>query len=160
MKSAVFAIAIVVGAIVLSGPSIGSSIHAFSQDRITVTIDGKPVQFTLMQPQMKKGKVYVPVRGVFEALGATVHYTSKTKLVRMTKQNESIELRIGNKMANKNGAEIEMDAVPWLRNGRAMIPLRFLAESLRADVKWNGATNTVELSTTPPDEDPPDTTGG
>lgn len=115
--------------------------------QITVTVDGNRVNFTRMQPQIRQGKVYVPLRGVFEAMGADVQYTEKTKLIQVTKGNESIELRIGYKMANKNGAEIAMDAVPFLRNGRALVPLRFLAESLRADVSWNEATQTVEIST-------------
>lgn len=121
------------------------AIPAFAE--IIVTIDGNRVNFTRMQPQIRRGKVYVPLRGVFESLGADVQYTEKTKLIQVMKGNESIELRIGYKMANKNGSEILMDAVPFLRNGRALVPLRFLAESLRADVGWNEATQTVEITT-------------
>lgn len=131
---------------VFSGIFLASACYAVVSG-ITVTVDGKAVQFDRMQPQMKNGRVFVPLRGVFEMLGATVQYTEKTKLVVITKGNESIELRVGQKRANKNGAEIMMDATPWLRNGRALVPLRFLAESLRADVSWQASTQTVAIVT-------------
>lgn len=128
--------------------------------KVSVTINGAEVHFPRLQPQIKNGKVYVPLRGIFESLGAVVNYNEKTKYIQVVKENESIELWIGRKTANKNGAEITMDATPFLRNGTAMVPLRFLAEALRANVDWNGSTNTVEIKTDEPKEDERGTTGG
>src|SRR5687767_7176000 len=76
---------------------------------ISVTIDGKKLTFSGQQPIMRGGRVLVPMRHIFEALGAVVQWTPKTKLIVATKGNETVELRIGQKTAKKNGAEVEID---------------------------------------------------
>jgi hypothetical protein len=126
--------------------------------QIKVTLDGKPVHFKGTQPKMHHGRVMVPLRGVFEAMGAIVHYEDKNRFIKVEKDNESIELYVGRKTANINGAEIQMDVAPILTGQRALVPLRFLAESLRGKVAWNGATNTVAITTGEDDDE--GTTGG
>ena len=89
----------------------------------------------------------VPVRGVFEAIGAYVEYNPVLHRVAAKRANESIELRMGDKIAQRNGAEIELDVAPVSIHGRMMVPLRFIAESLGADVQFTKATNTVDIFT-------------
>ncbi|MGB9730180.1 MAG: copper amine oxidase N-terminal domain-containing protein, partial [Thermoprotei archaeon] len=36
--------------------------------------------------------------------------------------------------------------VPEIINGRTMLPLRFVAESLGADVQWDGTTKTITIT--------------
>src|SRR5688572_27272214 len=112
---------------------IGSATPVFAGE-ISVTIDGKKLAFRGQQPLMRGGRVLVPMRGIFEALGAVVQWTPKTKLIVATKGNETVELRIGQKTATKNGAEVVIDTAPIVLKRSTMVPLRFVAESLRADV--------------------------
>ncbi len=112
-----------------------------------VRVNGKVVSFAGTQPQTVTGRMMVPVRGVFEAIGAYVEYNPVHHRVKARRANESIELRMGDKVANRNGAEIELDVAPMTINGRMMVPLRFIAESLGADVNFTKETNTVDITT-------------
>lgn len=113
-----------------------------------VKVNGKAVTFPGTGPQTVTGRMMVPVRGVFEAIGAYVEYNPVHHRVKARRANESIELKLGDKVANRNGAEIELDVAPLNINGRMMVPLRFIAESLGADVQFTKATNTVDIFTT------------
>lgn len=117
-----------------------------------IKVNGKPVNFKGTSPQTVTGRIMVPVRGVFEAIGAYVEYSPVHHRVKARRANETIELRMGDKVANRNGAEIELDVAPMSIKGRMMVPLRFIAESLGADVNFTKATNTVDIFT---DEDLP-----
>lgn len=112
-----------------------------------VRVNGKTVVFPGTQPQTVSGRMMVPVRGVFEAIGAYVEYNAVHHRVVARKANESIELRAGDPVAKRNGAEIELDVPPMTLNGRMMVPLRFIAESLGADVNYSKANNSVDITT-------------
>lgn len=112
-----------------------------------VTVNGKPVKFAGTKPQSVSGRIMVPVRGVFEAIGAYVEYNPVLHRVTARRENESIELRLGDKIANRNGAEFELDIAPMTFRGRMMVPLRFIAESLGADVNFVKELNEVQIIT-------------
>lgn len=112
-----------------------------------VKVNGKAVDFKGTLPQTVRGRMMVPVRGVFEAIGAKVQYNSVLHRVSASRANENIELRVGDKLANRNGAEIDLDVAPLIIHGRMMVPLRFIAESLGAEVVFTKDTNTVDILT-------------
>lgn len=114
---------------------------------LSVLVDGKPVHFETGQPRTIKGRVMVPLRGVFEAIGAYVEYDNANRMITAKRNNESVELTLGERIARKNGAEILMDAVPEVINGTTMVPLRFLSEALGAQVEFDKANNRVSIST-------------
>ena len=127
--------------------------------KLVVIVDGKPVKFEGTQPRSIKGRVMVPLRGVFESIGAYVEYNPVLKRITARRNNEDIELRVGDRVARKSGAEILMDVAPITYQGRAMVPLRFLAESMGASVSFDKANNTVNIATAT-EPDPPESTGG
>jgi hypothetical protein len=130
-----------------------SVVPAFAEP-LVVKVDGKVVEFQGTRPKTVSGRVMVPLRGVFEAIGAYVEYNPVLHRIVARKQNEDIELRIGDKIAKKNGSEITIDAPPIAVRGRAMVPLRFLAESLGANVEYDKANNIVNITTTEKTTDP------
>jgi len=89
----------------------------------------------------------VPLRGVFEKIGCYVEYDAANHIITAHYQNESVEIRMGNRIANKNGAEITMEVAATIINGHALVPLRFLAESIGAKVEWDEANYTVSIKT-------------
>jgi hypothetical protein len=137
MKSlrVVFAVAVATVSVVAVGPGP------------IVRVNGKQVQFPGTPPQTISGRMMVPMRAIFEAIGAYVEYNPVLHRVVAKKDNEMIELRAGDKVAKTNGAEIELDVAPLSVHGRMMVPLRFIAESLGADVQFTKATNTVDIMT-------------
>lgn len=46
-----------------------------------------------------------------------------------------------------NGKEINSDIPPQIINGRTMVPIRFVAEALQANVEWDENTKTVKITT-------------
>lgn len=116
-------------------------------DVVIVKVNGKPVSFAGTQPHTVTGRVMVPVRGVFEAIGAYVEYNPVMHRVKARRANEDIELGLGDKVATRNGAEIELEVAPLTIDGRMMVPLRFIAESLGSHVEFIKDTRTVEITT-------------
>jgi len=117
----------------------------FGQTPIAVTINGQPVPFNDTAPRQVNGRVLVPLRGVFEQMGAYVHWTDATQTVEATKGATSVQLRIGDRIASVNGQNVTLDVPPQLIGGSTMVPLRFISEALGADVNWNDQSQTVAI---------------
>ncbi len=128
------------------GGLLVSALIAAAQE-IVVTVDGKRVNFPDITPRQIRGKVMVPLRGVFETMGASVDYEASAQKVVATKADDVVELTIGDDFARKNGETILMHARGVIYRGRTLVPLRFLAESLGAKVEWIGNDRTVKITT-------------
>lgn len=111
---------------------------------ITITINGQVLP-TDLPPIVKDGRTLVPLRVIFEALGAQVSWDGSSGRIAGTKANLTIVLNVGNKSASINGNAILLDITPQIINGRTMVPTRFVAESLGAKVEWNAASRTVSI---------------
>lgn len=118
-----------------------------SAQTIRVNVDNDPVGFDGAQPMSIGGRVFVPLRGVFEEMGAFVEWNPATQMVTASKQQKRVQLKIGDESAWVDGQSIMMDAPARLVQGRTMVPLRFLSESLGASVQWIAPTRTVEINT-------------
>ncbi len=57
----------------------------------------------------------------------------------------NIELTIGEKTAKVDGEEVELDVAPKIENGRTLVPLRFLAETLGFDIEWDNLQRKVYI---------------
>ena len=112
---------------------------------IQVELDGRSLQFD-QPPVSVEGRLMVPLRGIFEALQADVVYTPSTRSIKATKGSTLVELTLGSREGRVNGSPVYLDVPANTLGGRTMVPLRFVSESLGAEVKWNGATRTVLLS--------------
>lgn len=114
---------------------------------IRVTLDDSPVSFDAA-PFIENDRVLVPVRGILESLGYTVHWQEHTQTVLALSEDVSISLRINSKTATVNGKSVSIDAPAKIKNGRTFVPLRFLAEYSGAEVNWNGSNSTVSIYST------------
>jgi outer membrane protein TolC len=123
-----------------------SSAAVSTHSAVSVTIDGK-VQNYDPAPEIVNGRTIVPLRGVFEALGATVNWDPTTQNVTATKGSTNVQLTIGSYSAEINGMPTMLDQKPELLSGRTMVPLRFVSEALGAVVRWHEESNTVAIYT-------------
>jgi iron complex transport system substrate-binding protein len=96
---------------------------------------------------MEKGRVLVPLRAIFEALGAEVRWDEKTRKVTGRKGTSTVELVIGRYTAHVNGKSVALDMPGKIIDGRTLVPLRFIGESLGAKVDWNETNRTVIIVT-------------
>lgn len=111
-----------------------------------VHLDGQPLA-TSVPPMLKGGRTLVPMRDIFEALGATVVWDSATREIRAQKGDQRIWLQIANRMARVDGQERWLEEAPLIYMRSTLVPLRFVSESLGADVTWNGAERLVSIIT-------------
>ena len=124
----------------------GVSLAANAQ-RIAVTVDGSPVMFQGQGPVSVSGRVLVPLRGVLEAMGAYVESRSASRSIFARRGATEIFLTLGDRNAVVNGSNVVLDVPAASMGGSTMVPLRFMGESLGADVRWIDATRTVVINT-------------
>jgi len=118
---------------------------AASQSDITVILNGQRLSFD-QPPVIIGGSTLVPMRAIFEALGATVDWDAANQMVTAAKGDTTIKLIIGLGTAQVNGHETALSQAAQIIGGRTMVPLRFVAESLQAEVKWEGSTRTITIN--------------
>ncbi|MGG4216694.1 stalk domain-containing protein [Paenibacillus jamilae] len=112
---------------------------------IKVIINGVTQQYT-QSPLVSQNTTLVPLRGVFESLGAQVEWDSKAKKVTASKNDDTLTLNIGSKLAYKNSNPVQLDAATQIQKGQVLVPLRFVSQSLGAKVNWDQTTRTVTIS--------------
>ncbi|MBV8367097.1 MAG: copper amine oxidase N-terminal domain-containing protein [Candidatus Eremiobacteraeota bacterium] len=112
-------------------------------DVVSISVNGQQVQFD-QPPIERSGRVFVPLRGVFERLGATVVYDNGT--INATGNGRNIELRIGSNIATVNGQQETLDVAPFLVGARTLVPLRFISESLGANVNYDDNSRSVAIT--------------
>ena len=98
------------------------------------------------QPIVENGRTLVPLRAIFESLGAEVDWDSKTQTIVGTKGDTTVTLVVGNTTATVNDNVVELDVPPKIINDRALVPARFIAESLNCFVGWQEKTKTVYIT--------------
>jgi hypothetical protein len=122
---------------------------------VTVLIDGRALSFD-QPPIMQGGRVLVPLRGIFENMGASVVYMPATRQITANRGGTVVQLTMNSRNALVNGRTVYLDVPPQSINGRTLVPLRFISEALGANVRWIPSSQTVVIqSTTPVTSIPP-----
>lgn len=96
-------------------------------------------------PMIKNGRTFLPIRYVSQPLGGLVEWDDIEKKVTVTLKDKTVEMWIGINIARVNGEEISIDEAPFIHEGRTVLPLRFVGESLNMEVGWNDAEKEVIL---------------
>lgn len=123
-----------------------------SLDGTAITSSEKDVPPVIITPTGETaGRTLIPARALFEAMGAEVKWINETQSVEITKNDLKVTLIIGSQTAIVN-TEVKTLDVPALiidhdndYYGSTMIPVRFAAEALGCDVKWEDSTRTVAV---------------
>lgn len=128
---------------------IGASTVIACAQSIQVSVNGQPITFSNGQPQMIEDRVMVPLRSVFHSLGASVQYEPTTQKVTVYTTGGRIAMLIGSPQANIDGRIVDMGIAPQVFGSTALVPLRFLSQSMGADVSWDPQLNSVTITTHP-----------
>ena len=95
---------------------------------------------------VQDGRVFVPLRGVFEDLGASVVYANGQ--INATENRRDIALQIGSTQASVDGQPETIDVAPFIVGESTYVPLRFISRALGATVSWNGDDRVVTVAST------------
>lgn len=117
----------------------------FAAENIKVLVNGNEVWFDV-PPQTIQYRTMVPVRHIFEALGAKVAWDEPTQTATATRGSDIVAITIGVPKVFVNGKAREMDVSAVEIGGRILIPARFAAEAFGCDVGWDEATQTVSIT--------------
>lgn len=97
-------------------------------------------------PKIVNDRTMLPIRIVAESLGGTVTWNGELQRVTIQKGADVILITIGADTAYVNGTAVKLDAAAFVENGRTYLPLRFVSETLGAQVAWNEAEKTVTIT--------------
>lgn len=129
-------------------------VPVMAEDVITVTLDGEKIEFDV-QPQIINERTMVPVRAIFEAIGATVDWDQDTQTVTSSKGDTFISLTIDEPVMYVNGVAKELDTPALIIDERTLVPARAISEAYGLYVDWVQETQTVVITTTAPETEPP-----
>lgn len=106
------------------------------QKPITVFLDGRQLEFDV-EPTLENGRTLVPMRVIFEALGAEVSWDNDTSTAIAAKDGLTIKITINDMKLYKNDEVIELDVPARLIDSRTLVPVRAVSEGMGANVDWN-----------------------
>ena len=109
---------------------------------VTVMVDGEYVKFDV-QPTIIEGRTLVPVRAIFEALGAEVEWNGDTRTAVSSKGDTKVSVQIDNNVMKVNDADVVLDVPAQLIDNRTLVPVRAISEAYDCYVDWNGDKRTV-----------------
>lgn len=113
-------------------------------DGIKVFVNNDIVDFDV-QPMLINDRTMVPMRAMFEALGASVSWNDATQTAKGVLNGIEVEITIGESCIIKNGEKISLDSPAVIVSDRTLVPVRAVAESFDCAVNWYEKTQTVEI---------------
>lgn len=122
------------------------------------TVYAKPnvlKQGRVLAALVKGGHIYVPLRSMFEQMGATVSVSADGKTVTAIKSGASVSVTLGSAEVVINGESRSLDVPPMLVNGIVLVPVRVISEALGAYVQWVPEKRVVVVRYFPAPAPPP-----
>ena len=116
-----------------------------ADDGIKVLLNGEAIDFADVEPQIINDRTMVPLRAIFEALGAEVAWDDASKTVTAKKGDITIKMTIGADSFTKNDEKIALDSPATIVDSRTLVPVRAIAESFGSKVGWDGESKTVTI---------------
>lgn len=121
----------------LAAPAAGAA-----EAELKVQINGQILTLDT-PPFIDNGRTLVPLRAIFEALGAQIGWNGATRTVTGTRAAKKVVLTVDSDQAQVDGQAVKLAVAARIRDGRTFVPLRFVAEALGATVDYDPETRTV-----------------
>lgn len=116
-----------------------------ADEEIKVYFEGSKINFDV-QPQTINDRTMVPIRAIFEAMGATVTWDDTTQTAISTKDSTTVKMTLNSTTEYINDVAYEMDVTPVIIEGRTLAPARYVAEAFGYYVNWEAMTQSVLIS--------------
>ena len=136
---------ILAGALAAALFCVPASLQVSAHPPVTVLVDGHALTFD-QPPVIQDDRTLVPMRAIFQALGAQVFWEESSQTVTALAAQDTLQFRIGDAGLYKNGQLAYTMAVPaQIINERTLVPVRAIAESFGAAVSWDEPSYTVTI---------------
>lgn len=144
--------------VVMSSPAPAAAAAASENAAETISISINDQYLVRdVSPAVKNSTTMVPVRVISEELGAEVNWNNQNHTVMVTNREKQIKLTLGSKQAiiiNNTGSNtVQIGVAPFVQDGKTMVPLRFIAEELGMEVKWDNAEHMIRLMSSTADKE-------
>ena len=111
---------------------------------ISVYVNGEKLEFDV-EPVLLNDRTMVPMRKIFETLGATVTWNGDTETASGVRNGIRVSVSIDNPKAFIDGKATTLDQPPVLLDGRTLVPLRAISEAFECEVLWYGDTKKIYI---------------
>ena len=115
-----------------------------NHSEVYVCLNDKVLGFS-QPPIIEDGRMLVPMRFLFEQMGAEVEWNAETQTATAALNNTAVTFAIDDTEATVNNQSATMEVPAQLVNGKTMVPLRFLSEELGYNVMWNEEARTAVI---------------
>lgn len=115
-------------------------------------------QGRVLSALVRGGTILVPLRSMFEQMGATVSYDPASKTVDVTKPGSDVKVTLGKPEVTINGETRPLDVPPMMYQGTILVPVRVISEGMGAYVQWVPDKRVVVVRYVPPAPPPPPST--
>ena len=127
---------------------ISYKVDASADSKIQVVYNGERISFAEygQNPVLDNSRTLVPLRSIFEAMGASVEWDNDTQTAIASRGSTTVKITIGQNTLYKNGQAVSLDVPAKLIGGRTMVPVRAIAEAFNAEVGWVNAAQIVTIN--------------
>ena len=122
------------------------SLPVIAAKEVSVYLFGEKLSFDV-PPQIINGRTLVPMRKIFESLGATVIWDGNTRTATSVREDKTIILTIDSYTMYVNGKAVTLDVAPCIIDGRTLVPARAVSEAFNLKVDWDNDTRSVLITT-------------
>lgn len=144
----ILATMVICGVLMTSNVLANSNVHLF--------IDGDEKKADII---LKDNRTFVPIRFISESMNYKVDYDHATRGIKISKGNETMDLKVGSKEFAKDGQKGQMDVEAFINNDRTFVPLRFIGEAFSKEVGWHQDSKSVYIGKKPVEFPRPDKNG-
>ena len=112
-------------------------------------------QARVLAALVRGGTLLIPLRSMFEQMGATVSYDGGSKTVTVSKPGAEVKVTVGKPEVVINGESRPLDVPPIMYQGNVLVPVRVISEGMGAYVLWVADRHLVVVRYIPPTPPPP-----
>ncbi len=136
-------------AVIMAAVTVAMCASVFADDTIKVFVNGDQISFAELNPYIDNEHTLVPMREIFEALGADVEWDDETRTIISYDpvSDVSVTMQIDSDVMFVNETPIELETPPTIpaNTSTAVVPVRAVAEGMNSVVGWDEATRTVTV---------------
>lgn len=125
--------------------SLAAAMGALSHP-VAVRVDGRRMISDVPPVTTAKG-TYLPLRVVAESLGADTSYDPKTGSIELIRDNDTLRMRTGDKVATLNGNTMTLRTAPFSVRGRTMVSMAAIARAFKTRVRYDRSHSVVDVLT-------------